>query len=161
MIDNPDRTPPADVCAVLRAHAEQRWLTREVAPLLSELGRAGSMADEERGPALAYLEAVWIEACRRALQTDAALARLASPGEAKGALHAQACRYHRAVHALRLGLVDRVAAVIATAEIGLSGEPTADVLSREAARHEADCIRSGRWRPGLTYSRIRRTPTAR
>ena len=37
------------------------------------------MSEEQLGAALAYLEVLWVEACRRALETDAALAEL-DPG---------------------------------------------------------------------------------
>ncbi len=167
MIDRPAALPPPDVCVLLRTHAEQHWLTREVVPLLRELQHGDPLPEEELGAPLAYLEALWIEACRRALETDAAFAELAPASTPRDRAHApqdslqdQARRYHGAVRALRLGLADQVARLIATADLDFTGEPIADVLSREAARHEADCIRSGRWRPGLTYSRIRRTPTA-
>jgi hypothetical protein len=159
--------PPTDVCLLLRAHAEQRWLGREVEPLLDELQRGRPLPAHERMAAIAYLEVVWMEACRRALQSDGALAALPpSPAHARAAeasarrLESQARRYHDAVRRLRLSLVERVATLIATADGGFTGEPVADPRSLQDARHEADCIRSGRWRPGLTYSRIRRTPTA-
>ncbi|HXW58889.1 MAG TPA: hypothetical protein VEJ23_05365 [Solirubrobacteraceae bacterium] len=161
MTDHPPEPPPNEVCLLLRAHAEHRWLTREVEPLLRDLEDGSRPPDHERATALAYLEALWIEACRRALQSDRALAALPGRGADAGGLDEQARRYHGAVRALRLSLVERVAALIAAADDRFTGEVTGDVLSREAARHEADCIRSGRWRPGLTYSRIRRTPTAR
>lgn len=161
MTDHRTQPPPTDVCLLLRAHAEQHWLTREVQPLLSELRHGRPLPEGERGAALAYMEAVWMEACRRALESDHALAALPDHGAPAGGLDEQARRYHGAVRALRLNLVERVAAVIAAADDAFTGEPTGDALSLQAARHEADCIRSGRWRPGLTYSRIRRTPTAR
>ena len=35
--------PPTDVCLLLRAHAEQRWLSREVHPLLPSSGTAAAL----------------------------------------------------------------------------------------------------------------------
>jgi hypothetical protein len=171
MTDHRAQPPPTDACLLLRAHAEQHWLMREVEPLLRELepcrplraGRrsAGALSEGERAAALAYLEALWMEACRRALESDRALAALPGPGTRAGGLDEQARRYHGAVRALRLSLLERVSALIAADDDALTGEPTADALSHEAARHEADCVRSGQWHPGSTCSRTRRTPTAR
>jgi hypothetical protein len=159
--DHPQHLPPSDVCLLLRSHAEQRWLGREVVPLVRELEDGDPPGEEELGIALAYLEVVWIEAFQRAIETEAAAALLDAPGAPEGTLCHKARAHHAAVRALRDRLADHVARLIAEADLDLTGEPIADALSHQAARHEADCIRSGRWRPGLTSSRIRRTPTVR
>src|SRR5438093_1363129 len=62
-----NQSPPADVCLLLRAHAEARWLSREVVPVIRELEH-----DFSSGAALAYLEALRIEAHHHAVDTDAA-----------------------------------------------------------------------------------------
>jgi hypothetical protein len=94
--------PPADVCLMLRAHAEQRWLTGEVASVLAQLRHREELPDEQLGAALAYLEVAWIEARRLAAETDAACAELdaAPPGTAE-TLPSRARGYHATVCALR------------------------------------------------------------
>ena len=63
-------SPPSDICLLLRAHAEQRWLCHEVLPVLRQLERGDSLPEEQLGAALAYLEVLWIEASQRAAETD-------------------------------------------------------------------------------------------
>ena len=161
MTDHSDHLPPSDVCLLLRAHAEQHWLTREVAPLVRELSDGDPLSQEELGAATAYLEMVWIEACRHAAETDAAHAELEAAGAPDGTLNRQARGYRAAVRAMRDELADGVAELIAGAEVDFTGEPAADALAHDEARRRADCIRSGQWRPGSTYSRTRLTQTAR
>ena len=67
-------SPPSDVCLLLRAHAEQRWLSLEVGPVLRQLRQRDSLPEEQLGAALAYLEVLWIEASQWAAETDAAYA---------------------------------------------------------------------------------------
>jgi hypothetical protein len=74
--ESPDPPPPSDVCLLLRAHAEQRWLSIEVSPVLRQLRQRDSLPEEQLGAALAYLEVLWIEATQRAAETDAAFAEL-------------------------------------------------------------------------------------
>ena len=76
MANNFDQSPPSDVCLLLRAHAEARWLSHEVVPVLRELEQRDSLPNEQLGAALAYLEVLWIEACGRAAETDATRAEL-------------------------------------------------------------------------------------
>lgn len=71
-----DQSPPSDVCLLLRAYAEQRWLSQEVGPVLHQLQQRDSLPEEQLGAALAYLEVLWIEASQRAAETDAAYAQL-------------------------------------------------------------------------------------
>ena len=42
-----DQSPPADVCLLLRAHAEARWLSRELVPLIRELEHGRASEPEE------------------------------------------------------------------------------------------------------------------
>lgn len=105
-----NQSPPADVCLLLRAHAETRWLSRELVPVIRELEH-----DLGAGPAFAYLEALCIEARRHAAETDAARAQLdALPPNGNHALHANARRYHAAVERLR-GVIDRRAQLLLAA----------------------------------------------
>lgn len=123
-----DPSPPSDVCLLLRAHAEQRWLSLEVGPVLQQLQHRDSLPEEQLGAALAYLEVLWIEASQRAAETDAVYAQLASQRTANAAadeaacaprqdadqtLPSSACRYHAAVRTFRAMLARQVAALIA------------------------------------------------
>jgi hypothetical protein len=74
MTPDQETAPPSDVCLLLRAHAEQRWLSLEVGPVLRQLRQRDSLPEEQLGAALAYLEVLWIEASQRAAETDAAYA---------------------------------------------------------------------------------------
>jgi hypothetical protein len=74
MSHNQELSPPSDVCLLLRAHAEQRWLSKEVGSVLHQLRQRDSLPEEQLGAALAYLEVLWIEATQRAAETDAAYA---------------------------------------------------------------------------------------
>src|SRR6202167_6861162 len=74
MTQDQDISPPSDVCLLLRAHAEQRWLSHEVGPVLRQLRQRDGLPEEQLGAAFAYLEVLWIEASQRAAETDAAYA---------------------------------------------------------------------------------------
>ena len=76
MTHDQETSPPSDVCLLLRAHAEQRWLSLEVGPVLRQLQQRDWLPEEQLGAALAYLEVLWIEASQRAAETDAAYAEL-------------------------------------------------------------------------------------
>ena len=125
-----DQSPPSDVCLLLRAHAEQCWLSLEVGPVLHQLQQRDSLPTEQLGAALAYLEVLWIEASQRAAETDAAYAQLEAcihateTGVADGlaedslldggrTLPSKARRYHAAVRTFRAVLARQVAALIA------------------------------------------------
>jgi hypothetical protein len=102
-------SPPADVCLLLRAHAEQHWLSQEVVPVLRQLVHRDSLPQEQFGAALAYLEVLWIEASGRAAETDAAYAELDCPGAAGDrALSDEARAYHTAVCGLRRAVAHNV-----------------------------------------------------
>jgi hypothetical protein len=111
-------SPPSDVCLLLRAHAEQRWLSHEVVPVLRELQQRDSLPEEQLGAALAYLEVIWIEAARRAAETDATYAELDATVIEEDrcgdrALPGKARRYHTAVRTLREIVGRRVAQLVA------------------------------------------------
>lgn len=108
---------PPDICLLLRAHGEQRWLISEVVPVLRQLEQHGSIPDDQVGAALAYLEVLWIDATRRAADTDAARHEL--DAHARGGdpvLHDKARRYHAAVRRLRRAVNQRVTALTTTHE---------------------------------------------
>jgi hypothetical protein len=107
-----DISHPPDICLILRAHGEQRWLISEVVSLVRQLEQPGAIADDQVGAALAYLEVLWLDACQRAAETDAArtqLDQLSAPGD-RG-LHEKARSYHVAVRRLRAAVARRVAAL--------------------------------------------------
>jgi len=108
-----DNLPPSDVCLMLRAHAEQRWLSHEVVPVLRQLQTPGGLPDEQLGAALAYLEVTWLEATRLAAETDAACADLEEATNSEETLPSRARSYHVAVHTLRQAVARNVTALIA------------------------------------------------
>lgn len=67
---------PPDVTLLLRAHFEQRWLSREVIPVVRQLETGARLPDEQLPAAVAYLEVIWMEAVGLAREADAALRRL-------------------------------------------------------------------------------------
>jgi len=110
----PSDTAPSDVCLMLRAHAQQYWLDREVMPVLSELEDRDSVPDDQVGAALAYLEVLWFEASIRAGETEAAFAKLndaATRGEQR--LHEQVRRYHASVSKLHKAVESHVSKLVA------------------------------------------------
>jgi hypothetical protein len=112
--DHDQSNPPSDVCLLLRAYAEQRWLSREVVPVLRQLETPDALPEEQLGAALAYLEVTWLEAARHAAETDAALADLETARlAAEEALPSKARRYHAAVRFLREAVGRHVDAFIA------------------------------------------------
>ncbi len=110
-----DHSAPSDVCLLLRAHAEQRWLSREIVPVLRQLQEPDELPEEQLGAALAYLEVTWLEAVRLATETDAAFADLdqAAPFSAEETLPSKARSYHAAVRTLREALAVHVVALLA------------------------------------------------
>jgi hypothetical protein len=114
MPHDPDQSPPSDVCLLLRAYAEQRWLSREVVPVLRQLESIDELPEEQLGAALAYLEVTWLEAARHAAETDAAFAALDHDAlDAEEALPSKARRYHAAVCFLREAVDRRVSILLA------------------------------------------------
>src|SRR5438132_11262210 len=92
--------PAADVCLLLRAHAEARWLAQELVPLLRELEYGGPSPDYHATD-LSYLEVLWIEARARARDTERARSQLDAGKGPDEALYGKARRYHAAVRRLR------------------------------------------------------------
>jgi hypothetical protein len=113
-VANPDHSsPPPDVCLLLRAHAEQYWLSHEIVPVLRQLEQRDFLPEEQLSAALAYLEALWIEASGRAAETDAAFAELdAAAAEGDPALSDEARGYHAAVLGLRAAVARHVAQLV-------------------------------------------------
>jgi hypothetical protein len=104
-----DTEHPADICLLLRVHAEQRWLANKVVPILRQLEQPGSIDEEDAGAAVAYLEVIWLEAGLRAIETDAAYAKLEGAADEFTALISErARRYHAAVRRLRETIGRRV-----------------------------------------------------
>jgi hypothetical protein len=111
----PRRPPPAEVCLLLRSHAEAQWLTGKVVPLVRELEQPGGRPRNHMGDPYAYLEALWIEACGRAAETDGARVELEMPGPVRDlAVQERALRYHTAVRRLRHAITRRVDRLMAT-----------------------------------------------
>jgi len=104
-----DTNQPADIRLLLRAYAEQRWLTNNLLPHLRSLERADAIPDEDLGAPLAYLEVLWVDARSRAAETDAAFADLDPlvSGRCR-VLQDRARRYYLAVRKLRAGCGARV-----------------------------------------------------
>jgi hypothetical protein len=105
--------PPPDVSLLLRAHSEQRWLSREVIPVVRQIESPGELPCEQLPAAAAYLEVIWAEALARASETDAALRRLEQLDPSPEPLPTRARRYHTAVRTLRQAVTRRVAPLIA------------------------------------------------
>ena len=101
---------PPDICLLLRAHGEQRWLISEVVPVLRQLEHPLALPDDQRGAAIAYLEVLWLDAQLRAIDTDAAHATLeAANPNGDRVLHEKAHRYHAAVRRQRSAIARRIA----------------------------------------------------
>jgi len=119
MSPTPPPTPAAEVCLLLRAHAEARWLGHELVPVLRELERGRPRWDrsertEQQMAALAYLEALWLDARARARETEAARLELdTSTPDADPSLCGKARRYHAAVRRLRERIARRVERLLA------------------------------------------------
>jgi len=142
---------PADIGLLLRAHAELRCLSREVLPVLRQIETGADLPEEQFDAALAYLEVTWIEASRRAVETDAARLALGEPSDRGHGLpdrgHAlpdrghslsdRACRYCAAVRRLRRSVATRVGSLLASPELSTPGAPVIRRLGddgREAGR---------------------------
>jgi hypothetical protein len=148
--------PPfiSDVCLLLRAHGEQRWLNHEVVPVLGELQQSGCIPEEQLGAALAYLEVLWAEASHRAAQTDAAHADLqALDAGGQWTLSGMARRYHAAVCDMRSSLARHVDEQLAVPE-------ESPGHGRAGAGDGPDPIRFRAWRRASISSPTQRTRTA-
>lgn len=104
----------ATVALMLSAHAERRWLTTQVAPLLEDLEARRALPDDERSAALDSLRTLWSHAERHAADTDAALARVEL---ADAVTHARATgvwSFHAAVSDLRGSFGGRAEALLSS-----------------------------------------------
>ncbi len=125
MLDHPDISHPPDICLILRVHGEQHWLTSEVIPIVRQLEQPGLISEDEVGAAVAYLEVLWIDACTRAAETDAARTALdAADLEPDRMLDEKARRYHASLRALRTAVSARVAALIGLSGVALTHQHT-------------------------------------
>jgi hypothetical protein len=113
MTEHLESSYPSDICLLLWAFAEQLWLTSQVVPVLSELEHPAGIPEDQLGAALAYLEVLWIDAARRAAQTDTALAQLDAAVAGDRSLHQKARRYHASVRNQRRAVSRRVARALA------------------------------------------------
>ncbi len=114
MTERSDHSQTFDICLLLRAHGEQRWLISEVIPVVRQLELPGSIPEEQRGAALSYLELLWLDACLRAAGTDSAHAQLdRAAGHGNRVLYERALRYHAAVRRLRAAVAARVTRLLA------------------------------------------------
>jgi len=110
---NQSGTPSAgEVCLMLRAHAERRWLDTEVLPVVRELETPGALPDELRGAAASYLEAMWTHAELLAHETEVSHARLKPDDGDRPQLEDSARRYHASLRHLRENLSVRVAGLL-------------------------------------------------
>ncbi len=116
---------PPDICLLLRVHAEQRWLVTKVIPALRALEQPDALSEQDAGPALAYLEVLWLEAGLRAAETDATASRLERSASSPSVLIEKADRYHAAVRRLRRAVDRRVRALTVPGRQGITArEPT-------------------------------------
>jgi hypothetical protein len=114
MPTGPDTAYPADICLLLRSHAEELWLSSQVLPLVRQLEQPGVVPDEQLGAATAYLEVLWVDARRRCTETEAAFRELLFAQPTPSALlHAQARTLHAAVRVRREHVALRVAGLLA------------------------------------------------
>jgi hypothetical protein len=109
MSHTPETTHPPDITLLLRVYGEQRWLLREVLPVLREAERPGAISEDDLSAAMAYLEMLWSQALRLAKETDSA-AGVLDPSDARCSqvLVGKAQRYHAAIGRLRVGMSTRV-----------------------------------------------------
>jgi hypothetical protein len=100
---------PADASLLLRVHAERAWLGSELLAVVRQLEAPAALKAGQFHAALAYLEVAWLEATRRAAETDAAHERLErAPDRDALPLVEQALRYHRSLRLMRAALEARV-----------------------------------------------------
>lgn len=112
-IAQPPTPVPPDVSLLLRAHAERRWLSREVIPVLRQIETPEHLPEDQLPAALAYLEVIWAEAIGRARDTEAERRRLDEREDADQPLLTRARRYHRVVQDLRDVVARRVVRLLA------------------------------------------------
>jgi hypothetical protein len=156
MTTKPSPSSLCDVCLLLRAHAEQSWLTHELVPLLRDLEHPDSLPNDQLGAALAYLEVLWVEASQRAAETDAANDDLDAIDVAGvRSLSNLARSYHAAVRTLRESVAQHVARLLAAPSEDTAREPARSQRDRRRVpvRSSTPGAIGGTWRH-------RRTPKA-
>jgi hypothetical protein len=111
MSDTHHLSHPQDICLLLRTHGEQRWLLSELLPVLRQVETPGAVPEDQLGAALAYLELLWLDATRRARETDAAYANLRDDDiQHDQLLYEKARRYHAALCRMRTTIERRLIA---------------------------------------------------
>src|ERR1700684_2451797 len=88
----PATDPPTDVSLLLRAHAEQRWLSGEVIPVVRQIETRERLPEDQLPAAVAYLEVIWVEALGRARETESARGHLDAEAASKRAFSTRARR---------------------------------------------------------------------
>jgi hypothetical protein len=124
----PATDPPTDVSLLLRAHAEQRWLSGEVIPVVRQIETRERLPEDQLPAAVAYLEVIWVEALGRARETESARGHLDTEDASKRALCTRARRYHDVVKGLREAVARRVARLLAVPAENLAERGTAGAL---------------------------------
>jgi hypothetical protein len=128
-----DQSPPADVCLLLRAHAEARWLSHELVPVIREL----ELDFSSHAALTSYLESLRNEARRHAAETDAVRIELdALPPNGNHSLHHNARRYHAAVRRLRT-TIDRRAQRLLTTAVDARGNGASERAPARNGGHAA------------------------
>ncbi len=110
---SPPGDPTPDVSLLLRAHAERRWLSCEVIPVVRQIETPETLPEEQLPAALAYLEVIWAQAIVRGHATDTARRLLDADGASEQPLLARARHDHAAVANLREVVAQRVARLLA------------------------------------------------
>jgi hypothetical protein len=134
-----DRSSVADVCLLLRAHAESRWLSNQLVPVMREIELRDAITDEQLATALAYLEVLWIEACARARETESARVELDALGSGDRELYDKARRYHAAARRLRDGVERRVARLLAVPNDDELPRAPSERLLKARTHHASRC----------------------
>jgi hypothetical protein len=145
-----------DVCLLLRAHAEQSWLSHELVPLLRELEHPDSLPQDQLPAALAYLEVLWVEASQRAAETDAAHDDLNAIDIAGARSLSNLARgYHAAVRTLRDSVSKQVDRLLAAPSEDTAHDPPRGHRDRRRvpARSSTPAAGSATWRGRPTPNR--------
>jgi hypothetical protein len=156
MYDQPAHRAAADICLLLRSHFEELWLRLQVLPVVAQLESQESIPEDQLGAALAYLELLWIDAARRAGETEAAYRELLFDAPVTDPrVRAQARHLHASVRIVREQLAHRVTRLTA---LGVA-------LPHEAAATRPDRVPCGAdgttLRPAVALDSLRRGPSGR
>jgi hypothetical protein len=162
MTSHPPNSYPSDICLLLRAHGEQVWLARHVVPVMRQLEQSDSIPDDQLGAALAYLEVLWLDACRRAEETEAAYALLlASDASGNRLLHAEARQYHAAVRSMRETVTRHVSALTDAPATVPEHEPEREPSMRAAEPIAYAAADAAPLRSSVALHALRRRPASR